>query len=122
MGALAAAVALSWPGVQVARADGQPDPAEFERFMAFVGEEAAAGPAETCQAGGLQQAQVRVDAVMALWRRRAGAAAAAPPTRDDRPAVLMLNARGYNYGAAPDAAAQLGQLHQEMVRRPGPRS
>jgi hypothetical protein len=34
----------------------------------------------------------------------------------------MLNARGYNYGAAPDAAAQLGQLHQEMVRRPGPRS
>lgn len=130
--ALAGLLALSWPGVRVAKAGGATaGPADFERFMAFVGEQPAAAPApsETCDAGkGLRAAQANAGQMMAEMKRRALQAQGVQPGNggDDGdgepPRVMMLNSRGYNYGAAPDAAAQLGQLHQEIVRRRVPNS
>ncbi|MGH0036218.1 MAG: hypothetical protein ACQGVK_14425 [Myxococcota bacterium] len=123
--AVAGALLLAWPGVHVARADSQPQGAEFERFMSFVGESprAAAPAADTCNAGkGLQAAEAGVSQVMARMKRQAREAEMRAKVEGDRPAVIMLNARGYNYGAAPDAAAQLGQVHQEIARRSPPHS
>jgi hypothetical protein len=124
--AVAAALAFSWPGVQVAQAEPGATGAEFDRFMEFVGEtpRAVAASPETCHAGeGLQAAEAQVTQVMAAMKRRADEATRMRLKTDgEAPAIIMLNSRGYNYGAAPDAAAELGQLHQEIARRAVPSS
>ncbi len=133
--AVVAAVALSWPGVEVARADSDRagETEQFERFMAFVGEPAqrVAAPAspDSCAAGqAVQNAEAQAAQALERMKRRieqarAEARPAGRPGSDDRaPAVMMLNGRGYNYGDGAGPAAEIGRLHQELAQRRGPRS
>jgi len=122
--ACAALLALSWPGVRMARADEASESADFDRFMKFVGESPPAAPAQppaSCQAGtGFQGVQERVAAAMAGAKRRALEAQAKQQANGAQPGprIQNLNTRGYNYGPSPDAAAELGRI-QQLIERSG---
>lgn len=125
---VAAAIALSWPGVRAVRAD-EPDmtpvgaadysPApDFERVLSpsaspgFGGVTPDASP-EACGDPAAQRADSRARAQLlaGIPQPRPG-----EPGIESQPGVVLLNNRGYNYGATdgPNDAQWL-QLEREML-------
>ncbi|MCG8588267.1 MAG: hypothetical protein MJE66_03175 [Proteobacteria bacterium] len=107
--ALGWVLALTGPGVKLARADG--DPAEFDRFLAHVDQPAqAAAPvaripvaaaSASCDATRQASHQVTLQQAMLQMRQRIAALQAEAAKDPEKRGVVMLNNRGYNYGPPP---------------------
>jgi hypothetical protein len=116
-----AALALSLPGIQVARAGDQSvdTRAEFERFLSFSSHPstapAAAHSGSSCRAGSADSTKAKVGSLMARIQREMAARGAAQG--EGEVTVTVLNSRGYNYG--PQASPQLDfqKLEYELQRR-----
>jgi hypothetical protein len=115
------ALALSLPGVQVARAGDQTvdSQAEFEQFLSFSSQSseapAAAHSGPSCRAGSADATKAKVGALMAQIQREMAARGGAQG--EGEVAVTVLNARGYNYGSQPSPQLDFQKLEYELKQR-----
>jgi len=120
--AVLACLALSSPGVRVARADSERDSEALRRFLEQI-QTAPANEAGVCRAGQSEarskaQSEAQILAgdhqLVRLQQRMAARAAADAERRGQAPSgQIVLNGRGYNYGA-PAAAIDPARLQQEL--------
>jgi hypothetical protein len=115
---LATALLLSWPGVRAVRAD-EPDmtPIGADDYGAWTERDAApaAADAEACEDPSAKDAPPAA--------RARGPLPASPemrpgqPGMEARPGVVILNGRGYNYGAGAEVdPAQWAEAEREGAR------
>lgn len=116
---LLACLALSSPGVRIARADSEPDSEALRSFLEKI-QAPAANEEAVCRAGQseAQQSEARIMAgdhqLRRLQQRMAARAAADAERRGEAPTgQIVLNGRGYNYGAAAPALDP-ARLQQEL--------
>jgi hypothetical protein len=115
---VAAALSLTLPGVRSVQAD-EPDmtPASAQEYVDLDAKAAApAAPTAAPEACGdpaaSQPAQAKTRAQLLAGMPQAGAGEAGA---EDREGVVLLNNRGYNYGAEQGpTAAQLRQIEREL--------
>jgi len=106
--AMAGMLALSSPGVRVARA-GDGDAALSERYRSVVSN---SGSSQSCKVGGQSDAGSDRSAVLAQITERIRAEM---QSSDEKPVVL--NGRGYNYRTSRDPQLELRILQAEAARQ-----
>lgn len=115
--AVAATFALSVPGIQVARAsEPSSDAHEFSRFLSQTGD-ALAQPAESpsCGAANANRASANSADLLGNVMRQMEAEAAREGHKGPVE-VIVLNNRGYNYGAATAPQIEQHWIEQELGR------
>jgi len=115
---LAAALLLSWPGVRAVRAD-EPDmtPIGAEDYAAWAAHDAAPAAAAdaACEDPSAKDVPPGTHARAAL--PEAPEIRPGQPGVEARPGVVILNGRGYNYGAGAEVdPAQWAEAEREGAR------